>query len=213
MDRAQDIIIAGIDPGLASGGFVLLRLGSDSREELLLAASLSESKNQAADERTRAFDICAGMDGWSDVSFLTADLRAKAWVERFTDIFNDAQSEFGEINYVAVESFIDQAQHAKKMRKLRWTTPLVIGRLAARLDELGFSSETGKVVWQDAGVVLRQQADELARLASNKNKAGDVLITGDHLLTNSHQRAAFAHARALSLRIKHLNPQSQEITA
>lgn len=193
-------MICGIDPGLATGGLVLVELGDVER--VRASVSLVEKRGAVAEAKRQAKDLAAGLGGWSDIEFLAAALRTESWCGRLAETLDALEDEHGTIDVYAVETFVDQPSRAKKVVRSRWMTPLVIGRLTALLAERGVTPANGGVVYQNAGVVIQQSQKELALLESRGRDKRDVLVEGDHLVSNDHERKALMHALALSLRIK-----------
>lgn len=191
--------IAGIDPGLASGGVAVIR---SPKEEVLAAASLVEARG-AVKAAQGDYDLARRFD-WGDKEFSVAAIRAGRWVSSLVDFLDNFEREFGPIDIYAVESFVDQRSRAREEKQRlvrnRWQTPLVMGLLQAALSDRQVSVEAGNLVYQNAGLVITQQRDEIARM-----KQGD-FIPGNELIKNDHQRKALAHALALSLRLNH-NPE------
>jgi hypothetical protein len=198
------LLIGGVDPGLASGGLVVLRL---PQEQVVAAMSLVEprdAKRRAQKEALAIADRYFG--GWSDVEYLAADARAAMWVQRFGRALDDLEAEHGRVSCFAVESFVDQPSRARRERRAlvrhRWQTPLLMGRLARELEDRGYAPHNGGVVYQNAGIVLKQMSSELAQLRARRRDDVDVIVDGDRLVTNNHTRTALMHALALSLRMK-----------
>lgn len=196
--------VLGIDPGLATGGMVLLE-SLTTRDRVIAAGSLVEKRGTAGDAKREVSEITDGLSGWGDREFAAAALRAERWIERFDPIFMEWSEKHG-INKIAIESFVDQRSRARedqqRLVRDRWKTPLLIGELATYLSSKGFTTASGGVTWQNAGVVIRQWSRELALLENRRARSEDVIFTGDHLVGNDHERKALAHAAALSLRIK-----------
>lgn len=190
--------IAGIDPGLGTGAIVILDRARGGR--IAAAVSLIEAKGAIKEAREEARRLAATFGGWSDKQFLAADLRARIWVKRACKFLETFKAENGSIDIIAIESFVDQAQHARSMRRSRWMVPFLTGLLILELDRRGFSPERENLIYQDAGLVFKQLDRELAALAHPRAKP--LLVEGDEQLTNEHQRSAFAHAWALSLRLE-----------
>jgi hypothetical protein len=192
-------IVAGIDPGLASGGFVVIDRANKKR--VLTALALVEKAGAVAHYKQEAREIASHLGGWSDIEFLAADLRARAWMARFVDALNIFEAAHSAIDVFAVESFVDQAQHARKIVQKRWQTPFVIGMLVFELAQRGVTPLNGRLVYQDAGRVLKQFSAERARLAARRKNDRDVVVPGDRYVTNEHKRSALSHALSLSLRL------------
>lgn len=201
-DQLVPLRIDGIDPGMSSGGAVAL--ACSGRDERLVAAfSLVENKREQR-EATAAARALVERLGWGDPEFTTAYLRARAWIEKLARWLDETTEAHGAADYYAVESFTDQHSRARKdkagLLRKRWQTPFVIGMLLDELARRGATPENGRVVFQNAGVVLPQHAGELALLIDPARRDGAV-VDGDSLITNDHQRKALVHALALSLRL------------
>jgi hypothetical protein len=198
----EPLLVAGIDPGLASGGLVVIDV--NDRERVVAAISLVETAAERAYARTQADEALAAWGGWSDREFVTATFRAQRWLGQFQQALATI-TEHQPVTYFAVESFVDQRSRAReeqqRLIKNRWHTPLVIGLLMSELERYGATAGNERVVYQNAGVVIRQLADEIARL-KNRKGVRDILVPGDQMIRNDHQRKAFAHALALSLRLR-----------
>jgi hypothetical protein len=196
-------LLAGIDPGLHSGGMVAL--SSHPRERVLEAISLVEAKGAIGEAKTLARRQADAFGGWSDLEFLTAVIRCESWMQRFGTALDRLEADYGVIEVFAIESFVDQRSRAREEKQLllkgRWKTPLLMGMLAIELGRRGATTANGRVVYQNAGVVLSQWSGERARLKARRNKKLDLIVEGDRLVTNDHQRTALAHVLALSLRI------------
>ena len=195
-------IVAGLDNGLASGALVVIdRLAPKFRERVLAAVSLVEPRGVKAAADRQAREIAETFGGVHDKEFTSAHIRAGLWVARFSTALDEIEAEFGPVEVFGVEAFDDQAQHAKKLIKGRWKTPLLLGRLAVELEGRGITVENGRLVYQNAGIVLKQFKDELQKLAARQTKTLDMVRPNDRTVTNEHQRSAFSHACALSLRL------------
>lgn len=192
-------LIGGIDPGLASGGFVVIDRADQKR--VLEAHSLVEEAGTVKRSREEASVLAARLGGWSDIEFLAADMRAQAWVQRFISVLNAFEAEYGVIDMFGVESFVDQAQHAKKMMKNRWQTPFLTGMLVRELAQRDITAANGRLIYQNAGTILSQLSEERGRLEARRKNDRDLIVPGDRQVTNEHQRSALAHALALDLRL------------
>jgi hypothetical protein len=197
--------IAGIDPGLASGGFVVIRGGDRS---VIKAYSLVESKREREEAKDLAVHFSNQAGIWGDNEFTTAVFRAEKWMQTFDQSYNDFNNEYGKIDYFAIESFVDQRSRAREEKqqllKNRWHTPLLIGLLVAYLNERDYKPQNHNLFYQNAGIIIRQWSTEIGMLAARKKgkNAKDVVVKNDHLITNDHQRKALVHAFALSLRLR-----------
>ena len=141
------------------------------------------------------------MGGWSDIEFLAVDIRARNWMTRFIAALEAFEAEYGQIDVFAVESFVDQRQHAHKMMINRWHTPLLTGMLISFLTDRGITPTNGRLIYQDSGRVLTQFRSEIDLLKSRRGQDRDMVVPNDRLIAGEHQRSALAHALALSLRL------------
>lgn len=193
--------ICGIDPGLASGGIVLVQSPDD---RVVLSRSLVEKRGSASKSKEDAREQAAVLGGWGDVAFTAAAQRSEAWLEAVRDTLDEIKATGYEIDYFAIESFVDQPSRARKEKagllRNRWQTPLSMGRLAEELRRRGYSPEQGNIFYQNAGTVLTQWRTEIGQLEKRK-KGQDAIVPGDHLVSNDHERKALVHALALSLRL------------
>ncbi len=207
-------LICGIDPGLASGGLVLLDAGDGDR--VLGSHSLVEARGAVSKARGEAEDLAAAWGNWGDLQFTSAALRSEAWCRRVREALDGMVKEHGPISFFAVESFTDQASRARQDKagliRNRWQTPLSIGGLADVLRDFGAEVSNGRLVYQNAGVVLPQWRSELALLESRKRGQESGVAPDDHLVGNDHERKALVHALALALRLrdKNGNPVGQD---
>jgi hypothetical protein len=187
--------VCGIDPGLSSGGMVLL-----NDDKVLAAASLVEKRGAVSASKKEAESLTKDLSGWGDKQFIAASIRTKDWLIRAEKILLAWKEEYREIDFYAVESFVDQPSRAKQEKagllRNRWQTPFVMGGLAHILFEQGVSVDNGKLVYQNAGVVIRQWHKEIAALEN-----GGSIYPGDHIITNDHLRKALVHALALQIRV------------
>lgn len=199
--------IAGIDPGLATGGLVLVKSGRTDREDRVIDAVSLVDKKKDIEADKKYIKSKVGKENWGDRAFTVAILRMNRWVDLCIQEVERMREEHG-IDMIGIESFVDQPSRAKKMMQLRWQTPLVIGSLAYRLEELGYTVENGKIYYQNAGVVLKQWEAELALLKRENSRGGKpegVIVAGDQIITNDHMRKALVHALALSIRMRKNN--------
>ena len=196
--------VGGIDSGLDSGGLVVI--DRSDRERVLLAVSLGEQRGALARYTKEARSLAGRFGGWSDIEFIAAELRANAWIARLVAALDAFEAEHGEVACFGVESFIDQHQHAKRMMRNRWHTPFLMGKLSQELAERDVTPENGRLVYQNAGVVLPQFKDERARLKARRSNDRDLVVPGDRQVTNDHLRSALSHALALSLRLPAYRP-------
>ena len=180
---------------------------SSPDESVLAALSLVEKRGAIA--AAKSIYTEATPSEWGDKEFSVAALRATAWAEALINFLDQFEREQAPIDYFAIESFVDQRSRARedknRLVRNRWQTPLVIGLVQAALARREVTVANGRLVYQNAGIVIRQQADEIARL-----KVGG-FIPGDHLIKNDHQRKALAHALALSLRLQNQLHNQPEI--
>lgn len=192
-------LICGIDPGLASGGLVVI--DASDRDRVVAAYSLVEKKGAVAEAKKEAEDKAHELEGWGDKAFTSAAIRSEKWIGKVEEAMEEISREHGPIAWCAVESFTDQPSRARKEKegllRNRWQTPLSMGGLQLVLAKFDLSLENGKLFYQNAGVVIPQWRDELARL-----EAGEEIAPGDKIVKNDHQRKALLHALALSLRLR-----------
>ena len=172
--------VLGIDPGLATGGMVMLRAHP---EQVLavgrLATKASEAERVAGEKQ---FALAVGR----------ARVQAGA-VRQFVEEHDP--------DHISIESFVDLASRAGKEDRKRWTTPLVIGMIDAELRDLGVDS---RVRYQNPSVLAQFRSEISALQEANRLQRGrksDVLVPGDHLLSNPHLISAFAHASWRATRI------------
>ena len=189
-------LLCGIDPGLASGGIVLL-----DQEKVLETASLVEKKGAVKKAKEEARILTDNLDGWGDKEFIAASLRTVGWLARAEEVLNDWEKKYGTVQFYAVESFVDQPSRASQEKagllRKRWQTPFVMGGLATLLARRGVTAANGRLVYQNAGVVIRQWHKEIALL-----EKGGSIYPGDEKITNDHLRKALVHALALNIRLK-----------
>lgn len=201
-------LIGGLDNGLASGGLVVLDMLDAKR--VVGSWTLAEPRGAVASARAEAREVTRGFPGPYDLEYVAAWLRAGRYVERVLAALSELEQTHGPVDRLAVESFDDQAQHAKTVKAGRWKTPLLLGRLLAGLEPRGILLENGRLVFQNSGTVLGNEEvkRDLARIAGRKNKDLDMLNPGDRLVRNEHTRSALMHARALALRVEMHVPSS-----
>jgi hypothetical protein len=203
-------LIAGVDPGLASGGLVLISIQPN---EVLAAISLVEKKGQRQAAQQEVKELAADLDGWSDKEFASAMLRAESWRDNFRIAVDQLLEEYGAIDYFAVESFVDQRSRAREEQQRlvsnRWQTPLAIGLMSQVLEQREITVRNQRLIYQNAGIVIRQWSTELSALKNRRRGQEDLYIPGDRQITNDHQRKAWAHAMALRLRV--LDRQAVEV--
>jgi hypothetical protein len=200
----EAIYLVGIDPGFGSGGFV--GVDATQSDQVVFSRSLVSKASQRKAHRERAQQLLErfGEPGWGDLEYTEADLQAEVWVDSVLDTLAEFSRDFAEPDLIAVESFVDQPSKAKKILKGRWKTPHTIGVLASALRPLGFTAENGRLVYQNAGTVLTQFSAELATLDQRKKPYADgVIVPGDRLVGNEHERRALVHALALSNHVNH----------
>ena len=174
------ITVCGIDPGLATGGMVLLQV--EPEEKVLAVQRLVTKPGDAA--------RVAG-----EKQFAQAVGRARMQVETMLGFLEEHKPD-----YISVESFVDLASRKGRQDRLRWTTPLVIGMLDAELVRLGLSDQ---VRYQNPSI-LSQFRGEMGQLgdANKKRGRGDLLLPGDRLISNPHLLSAWAHASWRAERIR-----------
>lgn len=205
----SDVFVIGIDPGLATGGMVLIKVGaSDQKDEVIDVFSLVDKKSLIEADRQKSRDIInASSRPWGDRKFTETSLRVDRWVEMATAKIKEWEVKYKAIQAIAIESFVDQPSRAKQIMQLRWQTPFLMGVLAARLKDMGYTPENGRVFYQNAGTVLKQWQFEIERLkkSKRKNRASKdewIIVKGDFKVTNDHLRKALAHGLALCIRIR-----------
>ena len=91
-----------------------------------------------------------------------------------------------DVTLAVVESYRDIPGALRGARN-RWTTPLMIGVLAAHLEVAGISD-----VWQDPEKVMRAYKEATAMW----ERGYKGIIAGDECVTNAHLRSAGAHMLA-----------------
>lgn len=196
-------LICGIDPGLASGGLVVIdHLDAD---RVLESVSLVEKRGAVKAARAQAEDLAEKWGGWGDMQFTSAVLRSEAWCERVQTKLDEIEAAHGPVDFYAIESFVDQPSRARQdkagLLRGRWQTPLSTGSLAVLLAARGADVRGGQVIYQNAGVVIPQWRSELAQLEASKGQDSGV-APDDHKVGNDHERKAFIHALSLSIRLR-----------
>ena len=178
-------------------------------DRVLGAVSMVEKRGVVKQAETEARRLADLLGGWSDLEYGAASLRVDRWMETFISGFEAIEDEHGAPHYVAVESFVDQRSRAReeqqRLVKNRWMTPLLIGELAVYLADRGYTVANGRLIYQNAGTVIKQWATEIGMLENRRARgksAEDLLVVGDHQVSNDHLRKAFVHARALSVRVR-----------
>lgn len=197
-------LVGGLDNGITSGALVVLdRHARDhaGRERVVAAVSLVEPRGAKAQAEREAKAIAERFVGLHDKNFTSVMLRSAAWVQRFSQALDTVEAEHGPVEILAVEAFDDQAQHAKTMKKGRYKTPVVLGMLVEEFTRRGYRVDNGRLVYQNAGLALKQWETEIKLLADRVAKDLDKVRPGDRLITNEHQRSAFGHVLALSHRL------------
>jgi len=190
--------VCGIDPGLGSGALVVIDRANE--KSLVAVESLVPPSGEIKSARKKAQDLADFLGGWSDIEFLAADIRARAWMVRFCETFDRLEEKYGAMDIVAMESFVDQHQHAKRMMRNRWQVPFLMGLLLVELDRRGINPENRRLVYQNAGIVLSQLKGELEKLKERRH-SHHVILPGDEQVSNEHKRSAFGHALSLSIRL------------
>lgn len=172
--------ILGVDPGLATGGMVLI----EAEPERVLA--VGRLKTTASEGEQVA----------GEKQFAAAVARARIQASALRAFVEEHSPDF-----ISIESFVDLASRAGREDRKRWTTPLVIGMMDAELRDLGVAE---RVRYQNPSV-LQQFRTEINLLSEANAKPGkrrhDALIAGDTLITNSHLISAWAHASWRAARI------------
>jgi hypothetical protein len=184
------VYVIGIDPGLTSGALVAW----DGQSVLAAKTYTWTAKTKREILGKREHDI-------GDMPFTDAILLARAQAQRMVENLESVIYEQGSRPIaIGIESFVDQRHRAREEKgyliKERWKTPLLIGALNERLEDLGYHTSDGTILWQNAGVVLKQKGDVIRALA-NMNETSNFLqplIRNYSTLTNDHLRKAWAHA-------------------
>jgi len=206
--------IAGIDPGLRSGGLVLVETDP---ERVLASVSMVEKAGESKQARAEAEELAEPLGGWSDKQFAAAVLRAERWMERFAAAFAELEKAHGRAEMIACESFVDQPSKAKKEKAgllaRRWQTPLLTGFLIPWLAARGYTVANGRLVFQNAGIVIPQFRSELAMLERGRAADKEAVVAGATLVGNDHERKALVHALALAIRVRRHRPQLAVQTA
>jgi hypothetical protein len=207
-------LIVGIDPGLSTGGVAVVDPRSD---EVLTAHSIRLTREEAREAIAAAAESLEALGGWGDREFTAAALRARAWVRKLACLLDEIERRHGAIGFYAIESFTDQPSRARRERagllRQRWQTPLVISLIHELLAERRAGVVDGRLVFQNAGVVLRQHADDLVALREGR----EIVKGAQRHIRNEHTRSALVHALALSQRLRaregkgvEPHPQSRE---
>lgn len=166
--------LMGIDPGMSTGGAVLIQRSP----EMVLDALRLKTPPQKWDREQPG-----------DKQFSDSILRARGQADALLQFIDRHRP-----GLLAIESFVDLVSHTGKENRLRWQTPLVIGMLDAGIRDLGY--EDHQIRYQNP-VVLHQMRDERSKL-NQANKAQRkrkdwVLVPGDQLISNQHLISAFLH--------------------
>lgn len=198
----SDKKILGVDPGVASGGAVLIK----SNNTIISARSLVEKKNDKNKANESSKKILDSMDGWGDREFYSLVLRSHNWINRFKEYYKEMVNEHGAIDYIVIESFVDQRSRAREEKKQllinRWHTPFLMGELTYLLKKEEYVVGEN-IIFQNAGIVIRQWKNELDLLSSRKKlDRSDIVVKNDNIIRNDHLRKALIHALAFSLRLK-----------
>lgn len=147
--------IAGIDPGLASGGMVLL----DHAEDTVLKVKKVSAKKDTVIEVT------------GDNEFTAAVIRAGKWVDIVEKTLREWQPDL-----VVIESFADlNSKRYRGFVQKRWQTPLVIGMLVSRLNGVY------NIQYQHPAV-LHQLRVERAEALQDRTLHGGLLVS-EHLVS------------------------------
>ncbi len=169
-------VIAGIDPGLATGAAVLIPM-KPAEERILAAARMSTRPPKAPD-----------LEAPCDPQFTAAAARARDWADQALKFVCEHRPAV-----IAVESFVDFRSKGRGSRReqLRWTTPLVIGFLLAglqdRIPEAAVRLQNPSVLAQFAVEISQLEA---ARAAGRPSEE----LPGSELLTSDHLVKAWCHA-------------------
>lgn len=227
--------LGGIDPGLASGGFVVI--DALDEDKVLASYSMVEAKGAAKAAQKQAAAITDDFEGWGDREFVAATLRAESWNAQLRINIRDVQRRYGFIAAFGVESYVDQPSRARtrfactsckakfgrwtavcpncrktgtvepesRLTKNSWHTPLLMGGLHNLLaEECDATVRNHRVTYQNAGIVISQWGSDLAALKKRGRGTQDLVVVGDGQVGNDHERKAFVHARALSVRVRQL---------
>ena len=202
--------LIGIDPGLGSGG--LVGIDAANNDKVLYAHSLVPPRKITLEAKREADEFLNSWGGWGDRQYLEAERRALWWLKEVKRALAEFSASFGEARAIAIESFVDQPSRAhKRLIRNGWQTPHVIGLMGAALRRLGYSPEAGNLVYQNAGVVLRQYNEEIAILSRRHRPYSDGLVApGDSLIDNEHEIRALVHALALSHHLSQHRPTSTQ---
>lgn len=182
------LAICGIDPGLTTSGLVVI----DAPNLVVYGRSLAPSEAEKAEVATRSKAL------GSDTEFNRGVLLASGQSARILAALDESPVR---PDMVCVESFVDQPQYAKSMRKGLWKTPLTIGYLLAGLADRGYDLDSGTLHLQNAGVVLKQMALRMELIKRRDEATLQTGYPGSAIVTNSHMRSAFAHAAWRAQRI------------
>jgi hypothetical protein len=175
------LAICGIDPGLTTSGLVIIQ----APNHVVYGRSLAPTKAEQEQVSVRAKAL------GTDTEFNRGVLLASSQAQRILQALDEAPVR---PDMIAVESFVDQPQHAKTMRKGLWKTPLTIGYLLAGLAERGYDLDRGTLHLQNAGVVLKHMALRIEQIKRRDETTLNTFYPGSAIVTNSHMRSAFAHA-------------------
>lgn len=169
--------ILAIDPGIANTGVVALDYDGTA-EAFAFAGTLKTASTGYHPEFTDVYDRAAE---------IATELAALC--ERLCP------------DFIVAESYKDYGGQHLRGARLRWTTPLLCGVLAARL-----GTSANPVIWQDPEHVMKATA----HVRDHWKHRGPGLIEGDAQITNDHLRSAAGHAlyarTALWNRIREVRP-------
>lgn len=110
--KTPSLRIAGIDPGLASGGLVVI--DPLDKDRVLVSYSMVEAAGEAKKAEKDARSLLAEFEEWGDREFTSAILRSEAWLEKLRINIREAEREFGRIAVFGTESFVDQHSRARQ---------------------------------------------------------------------------------------------------
>jgi len=176
--------VLGVDPGLATGGMVLIEANPERVLAVGRMKTIASQGEQVAGEKQFASAVAR------------ARIQAKA-LREFAEEHNP--------DHISIESFVDLASRAGKEDRKRWTTPLVIGMMDAELRDLGMAD---RIRYQNPSVLYQFRVEINQIMEANRQRGKrqkDALCLDDRLLTNSHLISAWAHA---SWRAVRLNQES-----
>jgi hypothetical protein len=166
-------LVAGIDPGLATGGMVAI-----VNHKIVAVQSLKSVREEN--------------DSTGDPVFTDAILRAEKICVTVTQTLFQWEREWGPIQLIGIESFVDLPSRLRHQNaagqpiwiKDRWKTPLVIGMMHAYLREYPLQYYNP--------AILQSFRDELSGLQDPARRGK--IYPGAELLSNDHLMKAWCHA-------------------